>query len=180
MTDHESSERKQHDEEAVEAFNESRVRMPLLKAYRAAFHAPVDLALTDSALRTIGNSYASVCFVYGPVPHPESVERLGAAMHAYVAVHPEADDLLFPAECPFGEGKPVERKTVTLREKIQAAYFAQPAAVSDSGRFERLVEEKGGAFDEGRWSLRDVTQALVGFSAKAQFINRKYFGGRFS
>lgn len=88
-------------EEQVEAARESRVRLPLVVAYRNAFHTAVRVDLDETTLRTIGNSYASCCFTFGPEEHPRALVTLRAAMDAYVAEHPEADALLFPAECPF-------------------------------------------------------------------------------
>lgn len=91
----------QEEREQIEALRESRVRTPLVIAYRDAFHTAVRVDLDETTLRTIGNSYASCCVSFGPEEHPRTLVTLRRAMDAYVAVHPEADALLFPAGCPF-------------------------------------------------------------------------------
>jgi hypothetical protein len=76
-----------------------RATAPLLTAFAGAFHTDA-IELTDSTLRTIGNSYASMCFAYGPTPHPRTIEALRKAMDAYVNAAPDVEPLLFP-DCPF-------------------------------------------------------------------------------
>lgn len=79
---------------------EERAAVALCDAFRVAFHSG-DYELDDSVLRTIGNSYASVCFAYGPEQHPRSIVELRKAMDRYAIVCPETESLLFPEGCPF-------------------------------------------------------------------------------
>jgi hypothetical protein len=65
-----------------------------------------------------------------------------------------------------------------LMETIRAAYAKLPENLSDAAKFDRLVQEPG-VYALKTWPRHHVTNALVRVSAKAQFLNKKYYGGRY-
>ena len=154
----------------------------LLAAFSAAFHTTGATVLTASLLRTIGNSYGSMCFAYGPQRHPASIVALRKAMDAYVAVRPSAEPLLFP-DSPLGEQPASKPQTVNhyrvLMETIRAAYWKKRQTLHDGAAFDALADD-GRGYDPERHSLKNVVDALVRVSPKAKQLNARYFGGRFS
>ena len=66
-----------------------------------------------------------------------------------------------------------------MMQSIRAAYTRHiDAGKHDGAAFDALVEESG-VYEMNRWPRHHVTNALIRISAKAKFLNERYFGGRF-
>ena len=154
----------------------------LVAAFSAAFHNGMGNVLDGRLLRTIGNSYASMCFAYGPAQHPPSIEALRKAMEAYVAVNPAAEPLLFPdVDELLGTAtpsKPAVSPYRQLMETIRAAYWKKRQVLHDAAALDAIADD-GRGYDPSRFALKNVVDALVRVSPRAQYLNARYFGGRF-
>jgi hypothetical protein len=66
-----------------------------------------------------------------------------------------------------------------MMDAIRDAYRRQRGTKHDSAAFDELVKEDECDFRANRWERRHVTNALVRISEKAQFLNKKYYAGRY-
>lgn len=153
----------------------------LLAAFSAAFHNEQRI-ITASLLRTIGNSYASMCFAYGPAAHPRSIEELREAMEQYAAVNPAAEPLLFPDVDELlgvpSPSRPAPGPFAVLMQNIRAAYWKKRQTLHDRAALDEIADD-GRGYDPKRWPLKHVVNALVRVSPHAQELNQRYYRGSF-